>query len=148
MKNTNEELIVEAFPNEQYIEKLIQNDPSSIEKIILKYFKDCPKGMQRVEDYEEYLVNQLMYCYYHNLLDHYLEELTTQECQDIIEDQQIMLDSDKAFLIKNQYYLKQFPIYKCMNKKHYLEEKHYTKEILIPKLIQQIKKNKKENGII
>ena len=39
MNNTKEELIVEALPNEQYIEKLIQNDPSSIEKIILKYFK-------------------------------------------------------------------------------------------------------------
>ena len=49
--NMNEELILKAFPEEQYLEKMIQNDPSSIERIILKYLKDCLHGSLRVEKY-------------------------------------------------------------------------------------------------
>ena len=100
MNNTKEELIVEALPNEQYIEKLIQNDPSSIEKIILKYLKDCLHGSQRVEDYKECIVNQLTYLYYHDLLDHHLNELTTKDCSYLIDDYKIMITWHLNWLLR------------------------------------------------
>ena len=144
MKNTNEELIVEALPHEQYIEKLIQNDPSSIEKIILKYFKDCRNGTQHVEDYEEYLVNQLMYRYYHYLYEgDSFKELTIEECNIIISDQKLMIKNDKEFFKKNQYHLKKFPIYNRMILNYYIEI--YNTKILIPSLLKQIEEIKKEN---
>lgn len=144
MKNTNEELIVEAFPNEQYIDKLIQNDPSSIEKIILKYLKDCLHGSQRVEDYKDCIVNQLTYLYYHDLLDYHLKELTTIDCYRLIEDYKIMIPKDWEFLKKNYYYLKQFPIYKDRRTDYFVEKWNFI-HVYLPMLLKQIEENKKEN---
>ena len=144
MTNNNEELILEALPHEEYI-KMMQNDPSSIERILLKYLQDCRQGRSRVEAYEEYLARQIDYLYYDNFFSSYLDELTIKDCWVVIDDLKIMIREDKEFLKKNQYYLKSFPIYEKM-KRNYYDSKDYFLRIFIPNLLKQIEKIKKSGA--
>lgn len=144
MKNTNEVFIVEAFSQEQFIHKLIQMKISPTDWIILKYLKDCLYGSQRVEDYKKYLVNQIRYNLVHMICETCLEKLTIKECRYIIGEYKKMIQRDEEFLKKNQYYLKPFPLYRNM-RLDYSVEKWNSEHVYIPKLLEQIEENKKEN---
>ena len=144
MKNTKEVFIVEAFSKEQFLHKLIQMKISPTDKIILKYLKDCLYGSQRVEDYKEYLVNQIRYNLVHMICEKCLEKLTIKECRYIIKEQRKMIQREEEFLKKNQYYLKPFPIYRDMRLDCSVE-KWNSEHVYLPMLLKQIEENKKEN---
>ena len=134
---------VEALPKEQYLEQMMQNEPSYIERTIFKYFKYCRQGMQRIEDYEEYLANQIMYHYYRLIEDLMVEKLTQKECIEIIDDIMGMIQHDRYFLKKNQYCLKSFPINEEMIRNYY-DSEYYFNRIFIPNLLKRIEKKERD----
>lgn len=135
-----------SFPG-YVVELLMDNDKEPREEIITKYLRSCPNGKKRIKDYETYISNQYIFAWnYYDILFK-SDELSIEECSELIEWQNDMLKENKKFLKQNEYYLKQFPMYQkmCHN---YIVQKHYVKCILNNILQKKIHKIKKENGIL
>ena len=132
----NEEMI--EISVEDLFEEMSSNLPlSSIEKIFLKYLNTCPHGSQRVVGYKRMFINKIIYNFYICEFLYTLKSIPTSTCTNRINIIREMIQEEEQFFKKNQYYLKQFPLYKEMRAIH-TWMKDYILKSVIPRVEQYI----------